>query len=238
MQIIPVIDLKGGEVVLAKRGERQSYRPVRSPLCDSSQPEAVVRAFRSIHHFPRLYIADLDAIAGDGDNLAVVERLKQGFPDLTLWLDNGLSDTERALAWLDRGLGALVLGSESQQGPEILEALRDRASAGAVVLSLDFRGDDFQGPSEILERSELWPADILVMTLARVGSALGPDEARLAAIQQRACGRRVFAAGGVRGPEDLRRLQELGVDGALIASALHDGRLDRRALAELANQSD
>ncbi len=233
MQIIPVIDLKGGEVVLAKRGERRTYRPVRSPLCASSEPEAVVHAFRSIHDFPRLYVADLDSIAGDGDNLAVVERLKQAFPGLTLWVDNGLSGADKALAWLARGLGAVVLGSESQRSPEILEVLSDEASTDRLVLSLDFRGDDFQGPPEILQRSELWPADILVMTLARVGSALGPDEARLSAIHRRAGDRRVFAAGGVRGLEDLRRLQEMGIAGALIASALHDGRLDRRALADL-----
>ena len=238
MQIIPVIDLKGGEVVLAKRGERQSYRPVCSPLCDSSAPESVVRAFRSLHHFPRLYIADLDAISGVGDNLAVVERLKWGFPDLALWVDNGLSDTESVLGWVDRGLGALVLGSESQTGPETLEALRESATEGRIVLSLDFRGDAFQGPPEILREAELWPADILVMTLARVGSALGPDEARLAAIQRRAGERHVFAAGGVRGLEDLRRLEAMGVAGALIASALHDGRLDRRALAQLAGATD
>ncbi len=238
MQIIPVIDLKGGEVVLAKRGQREAYRPVRSPLCASSEPEAVVRAFRSLHGFPRLYIADLDAIAGEGDNLAVVERLRRSFPDLALWVDNGLSDTESAQEWLDHGLGALVLGSESQMGPDILDALRDQAAAGRVVLSLDFRGDAFQGPPEILARAELWPADILVMTLARVGSGLGPDEARLAAIRQRAGERRVFAAGGVRGLEDLRRLEAMGIAGALIASALHDGRLDRRALAELARAPD
>jgi phosphoribosylformimino-5-aminoimidazole carboxamide ribotide isomerase len=30
----------------------------------------------------------------------------------------------------------------------------------------------------------------------------------------------------VRGPEDLRRLADAGCEGALVATALHDGRLD------------
>jgi phosphoribosylformimino-5-aminoimidazole carboxamide ribotide isomerase len=38
----------------------------------------------------------------------------------------------------------------------------------------------------------------------------------------------------VRGPDDLRAVAELGCAGALVASALHDGRLDRAALADAA----
>jgi phosphoribosylformimino-5-aminoimidazole carboxamide ribotide isomerase len=35
----------------------------------------------------------------------------------------------------------------------------------------------------------------------------------------------VLAGGGVRDLDDLRQLAEFGCDGALVASALHDGRL-------------
>ena len=52
------------------------------------------------------------------------------------------------------------------------------------VLSLDFRGDDFLGPRDILDRDDLWPERIIVMTLARVGAASGPDVARVAEIVQ------------------------------------------------------
>jgi phosphoribosylformimino-5-aminoimidazole carboxamide ribotide isomerase len=36
---------------------------------------------------------------------------------------------------------------------------------------------------------------------------------------------RIFAAGGVRGPADLDALAAVGVVGALVATAIHDGRL-------------
>ena len=52
-----------------------------------------------------------------------------------------------------------------------------------IVLSLDFRGDAFQGPQEILAEPALWPQRVIVMTLARVGSGAGPDLERLAAIR-------------------------------------------------------
>ena len=68
------------------------------------------------------------------------------------------------------------------------------------------------------------------MTLARVGSGAGPDLTRLAAIQSVAGGRELYAAGGVRDASDLSALKRAGAAGALIATALHDGRLGRADL--------
>ncbi|MEW8382346.1 MAG: nickel transporter, partial [Candidatus Thiodiazotropha taylori] len=64
MKLIPVIDLMNGIVVRAIRGQRQSYLPSSTPLCQSSQPEAVISALLSLYPFDTLYIADLDAITG------------------------------------------------------------------------------------------------------------------------------------------------------------------------------
>jgi phosphoribosylformimino-5-aminoimidazole carboxamide ribotide isomerase len=96
---------------------------------------------------------------------------------------------------------------------------------------LDFRGDVFQGPPELLARPDLWPPRIIVMTLARVGGGAGPDLERLAAIRRAAGPRDVLAAGGVRDRADLDALQAAGAAGALVASALHDGRITGADLA-------
>lgn len=65
------------------------------------------------------------------------------------------------------------------------------------------------------------------MTLARVGAFAGPDLALLSAVARRAPGREIYAAGGLRDARDLEALARIGVAGALVASALHDGRLSR-----------
>jgi uncharacterized protein related to proFAR isomerase len=94
-----------------------------------------------------------------------------------------------------------------------------------IVLSLDFRGDAFQGPEEILAEPALWPHRIIVMTLARVGSGAGPDLERFAAIRSIAGGRKIYAAGGVRDAADLLALKAAGASGALVSTALHDRRI-------------
>ncbi len=52
-------------------------------------------------------------------------------------------------------------------------------------------------------------------------------------MRAQAPGVHLFAAGGVRGPEDLAQLAQEGISGALVASALHDGRIDGPAIARL-----
>jgi phosphoribosylformimino-5-aminoimidazole carboxamide ribotide isomerase len=224
MQIIPVIDLKQGVVVRARMGQRDQYRPIETPLSPTSDPLDVARGLSALSRFAAFYIADLDAIEGRGDNGAAIARLAAEFPDVTFWVDNGMADPDRAATWLDGNLGHLVLGSESQRDAALLRRL---AASNRVILSLDFRGQDFVGPPELLSDPSLWPRRVIVMTLARVGSGAGPDLARLAAIRAAAPGREVYAAGGVRDAGDLEALAAAGIAGVLVASSLHDGRLGR-----------
>jgi HisA/HisF family protein len=230
MDVIPVIDLKGGVVVHARRGERDGYAPIASPLAPTSDPVDVAGGLLSIHSFPALYVADLDAIARSGDNHAALERLKAAFPRATLWVDSGIADRGAAEAWLSAGTDHLVIGSEAQPDADLARRFTHHPR---VVLSLDFRATAFDGPPELLHDSACWPRRVIVMTLTRVGSGAGPDVERLGAIRAAAGTRRIYAAGGVRDRGDLLRLRHAGMAGALVASCLHNGRLRGTDIAML-----
>lgn len=222
MEIIPVIDIKRAQVVRARLGQRKDYLPIETMLSSTSDPVDVARGFFSLHPFRTLYVADLDAIEGEGGNRESITRLKAAFPNLELWVDNGIRDVDAAQRWLAARLGRLVIGSETQVNDKLV---RRMANDERIVLSLDFRGDLFQGPPEILADPSLWPKRIIAMTLARVGSGAGPDIERLVALRDSAPDCRLYAAGGVRGLLDIRQLAHEKIAGALVASSLHDGRL-------------
>lgn len=228
-EVVPVIDLMGGVVVHARAGERDLYRPLEgSRVAPSAEPETVVAGLLALHPFARLYIADLDAILKRGDHAASIVGLAARFPTLELWVDAGIDEAGTAERMLRGGLARPVLGTESQADAALLEHLR---AEPRIVLSLDRRGDRRLGPPALFERPELWPDDVVVMTLARVGAGRGPDLEAIGEVLALAAGRRVWAAGGVRDAQDLAALAELGCRGVLVASALHDGRLDAAALA-------
>ncbi len=233
MDVIPVIDIKNGEVVHAQGGRRESYRPIQTPLSATSAPADVATGLLRLAPFRQLYIADLDAIEGRAANDPAIDAIARAAPDVELWVDNGISAAHAARAWLGQCAHSLVIGSESQQDLEMIQSLRDEKR---VLLSLDFRGDVFQGPARLLEDPASWPTRVIVMTLARVGGAAGPDMDRVAGIVARAKGRAVFGAGGVRDKNDLRALNGSGVTGVLVATALHTGTLTGEELQMFAQR--
>jgi phosphoribosylformimino-5-aminoimidazole carboxamide ribotide isomerase len=224
MEIIPVLDLKGGTVVHAKQGQRDTYQPIASRLCATSAPDAVLAALLRLHAFRSVYVADLDAIEKTGEHSSVIAELARRHSEVEFWIDSGNQAT--AAEPKHHNLRH-VLGSESMRASESRKAI-----APTAILSLDFRGVDFLGPRQLLETPSLWPDRVIAMTLARVGGGDGPDLERLASVQQRAGARRVYAAGGVRGRADLEALSQAGAAGVLVASALHDGRLTPADLAD------
>ena len=228
--IVPVLDLKGGEVVHARAGDRARYEPLRSPLAPSSEPGAVLEGLLALAPFRRFYIADLDAIEGHGSHHAVITALGRRHTGIEFWIDAGFATAAAAAAMAGAGL-VPVLGSETLAAPEELVAAP--CLGARCVLSLDYRDERFLGPPAVAARPELWPDEVIVMTLSRVGSGAGPDLVRIGEVQRRAGPRRMFAAGGVRDGGDIARLAALGLAGALVASALHDGRLDRATVTAL-----
>lgn len=226
MQLIPVVDLKGGCVVHARRGERDAYRPIETPLAPSSALLDVVAGILGLAPFRTLYVADLDAIAGVGDHGAAVDALRRAFPAVELWVDAGEADPAAVRRRRRDGRGISVVGTESLAEGDAAAVL----AARPVILSLDHDAAGPRGPRAVHEDVMLWPERVIVMTLARVGSGEGPDLAALARTAVRARERgtapALFAAGGVRGPGDLAALEEQGAAGVLVASALHDGRID------------
>ncbi|HWK65098.1 MAG TPA: HisA/HisF-related TIM barrel protein [Rhizobiaceae bacterium] len=230
MRIIPVLDLKGGEVVRAERGQRDLYRPIVTPVSQSPDVVSVARGLRGLHDFRTFYIADLDAIEGRGPNRAALRRLR-AMPDAPeLWVDAGFADGGTLAAILD-GAGIWpILGTESQTDAGLLRRFRNHPR---LILSLDFFAEGFRGPASMLQEPQYWPQQVIVMTLARVGAGAGPDFARLRDIKAMAGDRSVIAAGGVRDEADLRSLVALGIEGALVATSLHDGTLTRAQLAAL-----
>jgi phosphoribosylformimino-5-aminoimidazole carboxamide ribotide isomerase len=229
MKLIPVIDLMNARVVTAKRGMRESYAPSDTPLCRSSRPQDVVSALLALHPFDTLYIADLDAIRGQGSNLDLIRRLYLDHPDIAFWVDNGLTDLEQL-----SGFARPVIGSESLISCEQLAHII--ASLPSPLLSLDYLDEEFRGPVGLDRQVERWPEDIIVMTLSRVGTNGGPDLAALKQVSRLRSDIRLYAAGGIRNLQDLQQLHSFGAAGALLSTALHQGTIDGKALGRFLNR--
>jgi phosphoribosylformimino-5-aminoimidazole carboxamide ribotide isomerase len=234
MIVLPVLDLCKGGVVHARGGRREHYLPLASPSCSNSSPLSRVARLLQLYSFQNLYLADLDAIRGEGDNSSVIGAIARDYPGLELWVDAGVASRERIEYLFTLGVARPIVGTETLPDVEAWQWLQAASWADRLVLSLDYRGGCFLGPPELNQQPTLWPATIIAMSLDRVGSKKGPDWWLLERLRQkRPHGGKLLAAGGIRGVEDLMQLAVWGASGVLLASALYDGSVGAVELQQL-----
>ena len=236
MQIIPVIDLKNGLVVHAKRGERQNYQPIQSALTSSVAPADIIDVLLELYPFEQIYIADIDAIQGNGSHYDLVERLSAQYRNTIFWLDCGIQQMNHRALHADNIRP--VIGSENMHHLISYKAV-SYACASRHVLSLDFRNDMQLGTKELFETARYWPDDTICMSLTHVGSEQGIDLNKLNSLiqlnAQRKSPGRLYAAGGIRNVQDCLQLKQMGIAGALVATALHNKTITHDDIQKIHN---
>lgn len=234
MQLIPVLDLMHGQAVRAVRGERSTYQPLRSRLCDGAEPLTVARALAAHAASDLLYLADLDALQGRERQTGVIAQLLRDNPSRQCWVDAGFADAAQASAWRAT-LGPLaarvrpVFGSESLRDAQALQGLSETPAGREGVLSLDRRAGQALDAAGAWQAPQAWPHRVIMMTLERVGAGQGPDLTTLAALRAQRPDVWLVGAGGIRHVADLAAAAAAGAQAWLVASALHDGSLPAAA---------
>jgi phosphoribosylformimino-5-aminoimidazole carboxamide ribotide isomerase len=231
LKVIPVIDILSGEVVHAVRGRRQEYQPLQSSLCKSTNPLEVAKAFKTLG-FSELYIADLDAIKGGHVNSQTLNRIADE-TGLKLMVDVGVADLETAEKLVNIGISKVIIGTETLQSKNFIVEVVRTLGNHRVIVSIDFKGDRIlfklglnvaEDPMCLLrEFKGMGVSSFIVLDLARVGSGEGVNLGFL----QKALEENVdiYVGGGIRDIDDLIWLRNLGVSGALVATALHSGKI-------------
>ena len=238
MRIIPVLDLKGGLIVRGIAGKRDLYKPIESRLCSSARPAEVAVSLRNLLGPGPMYLADLDAIAGEAPALEVCVELEGlGFE---LMIDAGIRSAASARQLAVELDGDLIAALETLPAPALLAELVDELGAGRLIFSLDLAdgrplapGDDWPSEAEEIAREAVSAGveRLILLDLKAVGTGEGPAHLeRCAALKASYAGLELVTGGGVRDLDDLLALQSVGVDGVLVASALHDGRLGSEEL--------
>jgi phosphoribosylformimino-5-aminoimidazole carboxamide ribotide isomerase len=211
IEVIPAIDVLGGEAVRLVRGDYDQV--VERAGHPRDLAGRWVRAGAR-----RLHVVDLDgARNGRIDPTLVAQLAALGVP---VQASGGIRSLDDARALLDAGADRVVVGTAAWPDPARWVALGD-----AVVLAVDVLDGVVRTAgwtksaglplTEALARAE--GTRILVTAIDRDGTLTGPD---LELIRTAASGRRVIAAGGVRSPEDVFRLHDAGADAVVAGRAL------------------
>lgn len=261
MRLIPVLDLKEGVVVRGVGGRREAYRPVESVVAQTAEPVEVATSLRERFGLSEFYIADLDAIAGGAGHADVVRELAQqdfellvdaGLRDVAAGRALIELGATRVIAALETSPGpehlqslVAALGVErvtfsvDLKGGALLTAGEGWASVGRAVPTSAAGGADMTGAAHpartlgvVTRVVECGVRSLILLDLAGVGEGRGVPTLELCrAVRGLAPDVEIITGGGVRNATDLEGLEQAGVDGVLVASALHNGALTAAACA-------
>jgi phosphoribosylformimino-5-aminoimidazole carboxamide ribotide isomerase len=212
MELVLAMDLKGGRVVHGKSGQRETYKPLDWGCSPTAEPVGFVRAIAPKY----LYIADLDRIEGTGSHDRIIRECARLVS--TCYADRGCRFPDDFLSGYHI---TNIVGTET--GGQDLSLYR------GGFLSLDMKNGQVipsgRRPADLLRQASGWKFEgCIILNIGAVGTETGLDGAMLETIRA-AYHRKLFWGGGVAGITDLYMLRDAGFDGAIIATALHHGKI-------------
>lgn len=237
MRLYPAIDIRSGQVVRLNQGEagRQTVY--------GYDPVAVAERFVE-QGAEWIHVVDLDRAFGEGDNVAVVQRLVAAVGGrVRVQLGGGLRSLAQLREGLELGVARVVVGTSAALDPSFVPAAIAETGAARLAVGVDARDGvvavrgwtetSTLRAEELVRRVTADGVETVIYTdVSRDGMLQGADVAGAVALQR--AGARVIASGGVSSLVDVRAVRDAGLAGAIIGRALYEGRFDLAEALEAA----
>ncbi|MDX9709550.1 MAG: 1-(5-phosphoribosyl)-5-[(5-phosphoribosylamino)methylideneamino]imidazole-4-carboxamide isomerase [Trichloromonas sp.] len=238
MLVIPAIDLKEGRCVRLEQGLMEK------DTIYSNSPAAQARIWQE-QGGELLHIVDLDgAFAGVPRNKAAIEDIVQTI-DIPTELGGGVRDLATIEAYLQLGIGRVILGTIAKEKPELVQEAC-RLFPGRIVVGIDASNGfvAVRGWADVTEKKatdmakemEGFGVEAIIYTdIARDGMMQGPNLEATRALAE-SIRIPVIASGGVSSLKDIENLMAIeasGVVGVITGKAIYSGALDLRAAVAL-----
>jgi phosphoribosylformimino-5-aminoimidazole carboxamide ribotide isomerase len=230
MEIIPAVDIRGGRCVRLYQGDYN-----QETVFDEDPVTAALTWYSQGARW--LHIVDLDgAVAGEPRNMEVIgEIMKES--GLLIELGGGIRQEEVAEKLLRQGISRLVLGTAAIENRELVKKLCQRFGE-AIAVGLDardgkiaIRGWQKNTVFEIVQLSrEMVDAGVrrfIYTDIKRDGTLTEPNFDMMKRLIAETSVP-VIVAGGISRLDHLRRIKELGAEGAIIGKALYTGDINLR----------
>ena len=237
LELLPAVDVKGGQAVRVVQGELGSESNYGSPL------DAALDFQRAGAEW--IHLVDLDAAFGIGSNAELLAEVV-GKLEIDVELSGGIRDDESLRRALATGCRRVNLGTAALENPDwtakVIAEFGDRIAVGLDVRgrTLAARGWTKEG-GDIFETLERLDRDgcarYVVTDVTKDGTLKGPNLELLRSVCD-VTKAPVIASGGISSLADieaLKSLVEIGVEGAIMGKALYAGAFTLEEALKVAN---
>ena len=240
--ILPSIDVRGGKVVDLYQGDFSKETVYEDTA------EAVARRFVD-GGAEWIHMVDLDGSRdGTRQNDAPIQRVAEvaAPAGVRLELGGGIRSLETIESALALGIHRVVIGTAAVERPDLVNEAVQRFGAETIVVGIDSRNGmvatrgwtaDSTLPAAEMARQmvERGAVRFVCTDITRDSTLTAPNFEALEEIARSVGGgARVIASGGVTTVEQVRRLRDLEMEGAIIGSALYAGKLSLEEALEAA----
>jgi 1-(5-phosphoribosyl)-5-[(5-phosphoribosylamino)methylideneamino] imidazole-4-carboxamide isomerase/N-(5'phosphoribosyl)anthranilate isomerase len=226
LELLPAVDVAGGRAVQLVQGVAGSEKHFGDPV------EAALNWQSRGAEW--LHLVDLDAAFGRGHNRELLEKIV-GTLDIDVEMSGGIRDDESLEAALSTGCRRVNIGTAALEQPAwCARAIGEHEDR--VAVGLDVRGRTLAARGWTRDGGDLYDvlarldsegcARYVVTDVNKDGMLQGPNLQLLREVCA-ATDRPVVASGGITELADLEALAGLvddGVEGAIIGTALYEGR--------------
>ena len=226
MKIFPAIDLIDKKVVRLSQGDYSKKTMY------SDNPLSVAKSFLK-DGATHLHVVDLDgAKKGSPVNFEVIKQLKQ--LDMFVEVGGGIRDMQKIEAYQNIGVDRVILGTVAIKNFDfVVEAVKEFKDMIAVGVDAKDEKVATHGWQEVSDTDsfdfckKLYDAgvtSVIYTDIATDGMLKGtnlPAFKRLSKIK----GLKVTASGGISSVEEIKKLKEMDVWGAILGKALYENKL-------------
>ena len=226
MLIIPAVDIMKGKCVRLVQGDAAKLKVYYD------NPLEAAKLFED-QGAERIHLIDLDAALGSGHNLEAIEKMLKAL-HVEVQIGGGIRTLEKAETLLELGASRVIFGTIAIENLALIEEAVYRYGSSRIAVAIDENKDKatFHGWKD---RSEIGYLDLarsletvgvgtIIFTSTDVdGTLKGPQVEKIKKLVE-TVKVPVIASGGISSLKDLIRLANIDVEGAIVGTALYEGK--------------
>ena len=235
MELFPAIDLIGGCAVRLVKGD------YAQKTVYSDNPAEVARSFAAAGA-KYLHVVDLEGAKDGGTpNLETIQNIVEN-GGLLVEVGGGIRSEEVIKKYLDAGVFRVILGTAAVQNPLFLEEMVQKYGE-KIAVGVDIKDGmvAIKGWTEVSQEScfdfceklqKIGVKTIICTDISKDGLLSGTNLELYKELSEK-FSVDIVASGGVTTLDDVKKLADMGMYGAILGKALYTGNIDLKAAVEL-----
>jgi phosphoribosylformimino-5-aminoimidazole carboxamide ribotide isomerase len=229
MEVVPAVDISGGKCVRLFKGQKGTEKVYYENPLDAL-------TFWIEKGAKRIHFVDLDGAWGSGINKTLLDKMIERASDkMKVQIGGGIRSIEAAIELIKKGVDRVIIGTLAIKQPEVIKELAGMIGSEHLIVALDYRGGKIEtnGWTKESDKSpftygkiveDLGCGYILFSSIEADGAFTGPDFNNIEKMVN-SVKIPIYAAGGIRDVEDLKRLNDTGVWGVIVGKAFYEEKI-------------